>query len=164
MAGFTKEPLESLTPWKSWGLIPKWYWDFSTTGANKKATILALRFSLLLPKPQCPTFWTFLGRCDGRFQLATDSLSLSPAGSGFYFPSLWVWAGSGSPESPDYPRRAPSSSRPGLSEHGGFRFLPLGTLVLGTLPLRTQLPCWDGAKPHPEALSRYPVAARGKAM
>lgn len=45
-------------------------------------------------------------------------------------------------------RTALSSSRPSLSEDCTFCFFFLGVLALGTLPLGTQLPCWEGPKPH----------------
>lgn len=54
-------------------------------------------------------------------------------------------------------RTARSSSRPSLSEDSTFCFFLLGVLVLGTLPLGTQLPCWERPKPHThrESCSQY---------
>lgn len=56
-------------------------------------------------------------------------------------------------------RTALSSSRPSLSEDSTFCFFLLGVLVLGTLPLGTQLPCWERPKPHTHTQS--PAASIG---
>lgn len=43
-------------------------------------------------------FLDLLDWCYGKFKMAKNSLSLSPSEGGYYFPSPWIWAGSGSIE------------------------------------------------------------------